>query len=153
MTNPFTNRSMIKDTACFVGRIRELEDIVPRLRTGNCVSIVGDRRIGKSSLLFHLYQTGTLLLEDDSAAFQFTYIDLLDPSVKTAEGFVSTVLYSLGIDYDEEKMAQKPTLWLTRALRANRQKVLPILLIDEFDKVEELPELYNNDFLEALRAG
>ena len=31
MTNPFTNRSMIKDQACFVGRIRELEDIVPRL--------------------------------------------------------------------------------------------------------------------------
>ena len=152
MQNPFTNRSMIKDNTSFVGRVRELDDIVPRLRTGNCVSVVGERRIGKSSLLYHLYQTGNQLLGDERWQFQFVYLDLLDPSVKTAEDFVSSVLTRLGIEFDEDKVAKKPTLWFSRALRANRQKALPILLIDEFDKIVKLPELFNEDFLETLRA-
>lgn len=62
--NPFTNRSMIKQENEFVGRERELTDILARIRNGNPVSVIGERRIGKSSLLYHLYLTGYRRLGD-----------------------------------------------------------------------------------------
>lgn len=49
--NPFTNRGMITKENEFVGREREISDILARIRNGNSVSVVGERRIGKSSLL------------------------------------------------------------------------------------------------------
>ena len=52
--NPFTNRGMITRENEFVGREREISDILARVRNGNSVSVVGERRIGKSSLLYHL---------------------------------------------------------------------------------------------------
>ena len=52
--NPFTNRGMINKENEFVGREREISDILARIRNGNSVSVVVERRIGKSSLLYHL---------------------------------------------------------------------------------------------------
>lgn len=52
--NPYTSRTMIKDPAAFVGRATELRDVYTLLAALQSCSIVGPRRIGKSSLLYHL---------------------------------------------------------------------------------------------------
>lgn len=54
--NPFTYGNPISDPARFFGRSREVEQVFNRLRNaeGESSSIVGGRRIGKSSLLNHL---------------------------------------------------------------------------------------------------
>jgi tRNA A-37 threonylcarbamoyl transferase component Bud32 len=56
--NPYLNRVMIKNPADFFGRQREVTRIFARLDGPDpqSVSIVGDRRIGKSSLLNYVYQ-------------------------------------------------------------------------------------------------
>ena len=52
--NPYTSRTMIKDPTAFVGRAAELHDVYTLLAALQSCSLVGPRRIGKSSLLYHL---------------------------------------------------------------------------------------------------
>jgi len=52
--NPFTNRGVITNEQDFIGREEQLGEIIERLRTLPSSSVVGERRIGKSSLLYHL---------------------------------------------------------------------------------------------------
>lgn len=49
--NPYTNRAAIRNAEAFFGREKELRDIYTRIRGGGSVSLVGERRVGKSSLL------------------------------------------------------------------------------------------------------
>ena len=55
-TNPFTFGNPIRDPARFYGRKEEIRQILNRLRSSahESTSIVGERRIGKTSLLKHL---------------------------------------------------------------------------------------------------
>ena len=46
--NPYAQRGIIRDRTRFVGRERELQQIFSRLQTMQSVSVVGERRIGKS---------------------------------------------------------------------------------------------------------
>jgi len=54
--NPYLNRVMIQDPDQFYGRRREVTRILSRMGSDRpqSVSVVGERRIGKSSLLYHL---------------------------------------------------------------------------------------------------
>ncbi len=52
--NPFFHRGPIRDAAYFCGRQQETQQISGLLRTSQSVSVVGPRRIGKTSLLYHL---------------------------------------------------------------------------------------------------
>ena len=56
LLNPFTFGNPIRDPAHFIGRESKLRQIVNRLRSSahESTSIVGERRIGKTSLLKHL---------------------------------------------------------------------------------------------------
>ena len=56
MLNPYTSRNLIKDGGGFFGRQREIEEIFANLETFQNTSIVGERRIGKSSLLWRISQ-------------------------------------------------------------------------------------------------
>jgi hypothetical protein len=52
--NPFFYRGAIRRVEDFVGREAEINQILGLLRNGQSVSLIGPRRIGKSSLLLHL---------------------------------------------------------------------------------------------------
>jgi hypothetical protein len=52
--NPFYHRGAIRQAADFHGRVAQIEQILGLLRNGQSVSLIGPRRIGKSSLLIHL---------------------------------------------------------------------------------------------------
>lgn len=52
--NPFFHRGAIRHINDFVGRDAEVNQILGLLRNGQSVSLIGPRRIGKSSLLLHL---------------------------------------------------------------------------------------------------
>jgi DNA-binding NtrC family response regulator len=58
LRNPFLNRAMIRSVDQFFGRRRELQRVMARIGAPvpQSVSIVGERRAGKSSLLWHLAQ-------------------------------------------------------------------------------------------------
>ncbi len=65
------------------------------LRTLQSSSVVGERRIGKSSLLYHLAQTGARRIEDER--YRFFYLDLQDARFHTAAGFFRATLKALGV--------------------------------------------------------
>jgi len=52
--NPFYQRAPIRDADSFFNRQQETEQIASLLRVAQSVSITGPRRIGKTSLLYHL---------------------------------------------------------------------------------------------------
>src|SRR5512135_2413324 len=52
-TNLFFHRGPVRDPAYFFGRKQELSRLFDLLNRGQSVSIYGQRRLGKTSLLFH----------------------------------------------------------------------------------------------------
>ena len=114
--NPFTNRGVIKNEADFIGREEQLGEIIERLRTLQSSSVVGERRIGKSSLLYHLAQTGARRIEDGQ--YRFLYLDLQDARFHTAAGFFRVTLERLGVAPDTINGAIKDQQSLNRNLIA-----------------------------------
>jgi hypothetical protein len=53
-TNPFFHRGPIRRREYFFGRTREVEQLLGLVRNDQNVALVGQRRIGKTSLLFHV---------------------------------------------------------------------------------------------------
>jgi AAA+ ATPase superfamily predicted ATPase len=146
--NPFVTGKMIQNPAHFVGRIRESDDIIAKIRGNNAVSIVGERRIGKSSLLSYLKHVCSVqLLERRSV-----YLDFMNIETHTLEDFVYLLLGQLRIEFDEDELNKNPNRTLTRKLRQfNIDNQPPIVFLDEFDKIQDLKTLFNDDFLENLR--
>ncbi len=58
LPNPFTQRGAIRDPGQFFGRQAELNQIFSCIGKMQSVSVVGERRIGKSSLLHYVCQKG-----------------------------------------------------------------------------------------------
>lgn len=80
--NPFTYGNPIRDPSRFFGRVREAEQIFGRLRNPEfeSSSVVGDRRIGKTSLLNYIADPGTRAaygLGGDSCAFVYSDLQMV----------------------------------------------------------------------------
>jgi transcriptional regulator with XRE-family HTH domain len=77
--NPFTYGNPISDPRRFFGRAREVEQIFGRLRNEEfeSSSVVGDRRIGKTSLLNYLADPGVRAAHGlGPEHYNFVYVDL-----------------------------------------------------------------------------
>jgi hypothetical protein len=57
--NPFFHRGPVRDPAYFFGRTREAAYIAELLRAGQSIALSGQRRLGKTSLLFYLSHAET----------------------------------------------------------------------------------------------
>ncbi|MGH9799184.1 MAG: AAA family ATPase [Blastocatellia bacterium] len=153
MLNPFTIGPKIQNPEQFVGRTAELNHIITRLSKQESCSVVGERRIGKSSLLNHLHQTGKQRIGDDS--FRFLYIELTDASTQTVVDFLRTILAALNCPTDCIKDDNKPN----RNLMAFDQEIKTlgergeniVLCLDEFEGLFENPAEFNNAFFNHLR--
>jgi hypothetical protein len=93
--NPYLNRLMIKRRQDFIGRTREVRRIYARLNATppGSMSIVGDRRIGKSSLLNYVYMKQnreTHLERPDSMIMVF--MDLQEETEMTLERFAQKLI-------------------------------------------------------------
>lgn len=85
VTNPYQVGGMIRDREQFVGRDREIREILGRVATMQSVSVVGERRIGKSSLLYHLKDTGSERLRAAGYKdYELRYLDV-QPLVSAEE--------------------------------------------------------------------
>jgi AAA-like domain len=77
--NPFTYGNPISDPRRFIGRSREIEQIFGRLRNEEfeSSSLVGERRIGKTSLLNYLADPGVREAHGlGQGRYSFVYVDL-----------------------------------------------------------------------------
>jgi len=155
--NPYTERAMITDPAMFFGRRAGLEAIFGRLADSQSVSVVGERRIGKSSLLFYLAQPSTYqgraYLPDPGRTI-IAYLDLQELGELTQGEFLTEALSALA---EASGRPMDPVHDTTgdgfrRWIRTTCQEGLRLVLcLDEFEHLARCPHL-DADFFAYLRS-
>lgn len=161
--NPFIVGPPIKDPRLFVGRKDELNTLI------NCmdgaqptsVNIVGERRIGKTSLLYHLERTWAERVRDPDR-FVFTVISMQQNNVCKKRGFFNAVARKL---LNQPSVSNCPDL--VNALSHNsmngsefadamalfeREELLPVLCLDEFEILFKHPKEFDNTFYDGIRS-
>ena len=133
--NPYVERGMIRNPLQFFGRGRELDEIFGRLATMGSVSVVGERRIGKSSLLYRIAQLATDRLGTDYECY-YLYLERV---LSTAE-FYHRACEAL----DEEGDTH---LDFERAIAGKKV----VLCLDEFEQVAG-NRAFGPDFFGVLRS-
>lgn len=139
--NPFFHRGAIRRPEEFHGRQIEISQILGLLRNGQSVSLIGPRRIGKSSLLLHVARPQVrAALELDPPQALFAVIDCQEfggsPPEEIYEALLAELMDSAehaGIEVDE--VARYGTYRsLDRILNhLHRQKTSVVVLLDEFE--------------------
>ena len=156
--NPYFNLSMIHNPDMFFGRTSLLKRFYAALASHQSVSILGKRRIGKSSFLWcsslpEMFNRFSF----DLKSHIFVFLDLHDYLHKTAEDFFHSV--SQQIVEQSAKVANLTLLTEARGAdefgsildQVVRNGFFPVLLLDSFDKVTQ-NEHFGPDFFGFLRA-
>lgn len=139
--NPFFHRGAIRHVEDFVGREAEINQVLGLLRNGQSVSLIGPRRIGKSSLLLHLGHPSVRepfrLSQSD---FLFVLLDCQELAGSPPEEVYELLLDSLleaavqaGLDLE---VAVQPGTYraLDRALQTvHQQGKSVVVMLDEFE--------------------
>lgn len=139
--NPFYHRGAIRHQEDFYGREAEINQILGLLRNGQSVSLIGPRRIGKSSLLIHLCRSEVrqqLALEPPRALF--VLIDCQEfggsPAEELYEALYGGVVDAAAKAGLEIPNSQQPGTYraLDRALhQVTQNNVAVVVLLDEFE--------------------
>ncbi|HJQ24307.1 MAG TPA: protein kinase [Blastocatellia bacterium] len=139
--NPYLNRVAIKDPAQFFGRTREVSKIFSRLTASRpqSISVVGERRIGKSSLLNYVNHPQVRARHlDQPDAYVFAFIDLQQKRRITPAEFFKELFELMAKETgDESLLAEAPSFDAMRALleRFRRRSRKLVILLDEFDAI------------------
>ena len=141
MENPFYHRGAIRRAQDFHNREAEISQILGLLRNGQSVSLIGPRRIGKSSLLIHLSRDqvrAQMQLNPPHALF--VLIDCQEFGGSPPEEIYEALLDGLldaaqdaGINIEAD---QSPGTYraLDRALhQIHKQDTAVVVLLDEFE--------------------
>ncbi len=149
--NPFHWRGTVTDPNAFVGREREINGIFTRLRSMGCLSVIGDRRIGKSSLLF---QASQLVRGALGSGCRAAYVDLLSARYHTLNGLLSGILDELGEEATlrEGASAEKLAAFEARVRGARARGLTPVLFLDEFEALAGHAQEYGDSLLESWRS-
>lgn len=156
--NPFMNRGTITDPEYFFGRTAEIETILERLASLQSTSVVGERCIGKSSLLTHLAQTGAAKMAEPNTCF--AYLDLSNARLHTANGFFQHALSQAGFEPDavngiirEDAKRSTNLIAFTEVLAERKRDGKPVVLcLDEFENVFKHQGEFSEDFFDHLRS-
>ena len=163
--NPFTFGNPIRDPSRFYGRQQEIRQITSRLASSahESTSVVGERRIGKTSLLSFLAHpevSASLGLRPES--YCLVYIDFQGLTDITPHRFWQRVLAKVGRGACDEEIAARFAKFSQREAFdlfdledlfetvADRSLQI-VLLLDEFEYVTQNPN-FTSDFFGGLRA-
>ena len=164
-TNPFTYGNPIRDPSRFHGRREELRQIVNRLRSSarESTSIVGERRIGKTSLLKHLANPQVAQgLGIDPECFCLVYIDFQGLTDITPKRFWERVLRKTARETCDQTLQEEIKSLLDMDTydlfdledlfeKVAETGVTLVLLMDEFEYVTQNTN-FQADFFGGLRA-
>jgi hypothetical protein len=164
MSNPFFHRGPIRDPAYFYGRRHELGQVMSLLGAAQSVSLVAQRRIGKTSFLFHIAQPQVCSgygLDPDQHLF--VYVDCGGLGGLDQPGIYRVLLEEIGdvlldrglpagqletLD-DAQPITYRAFERTLRGLARVGWKL--IFLLDEFERMSRNPHL-DPDFFSGLRA-
>ena len=155
--NPYLNRVAIKDPKQFFGRRREIAKIFSRIGASRpqSISVVGERRIGKSSLLSQIFHPDVRAQHlDASVPFAFLFVDLQQRRHIAPEELFQDILTQLGETLGDSAVEGiAPTFdGIRRSLgRLKQSGIHLVILFDEFDAVTT-NKRFDLDFYSFLRA-
>ncbi|MCI0397990.1 MAG: protein kinase [Chloroflexi bacterium] len=163
--NPFFNRQRITDPSYFFGRQRPLEALYSAIATRQCRSLIGERKLGKSSLLTYLADATTLQAHGlDPERHVFIYVDLEGMSNVSYDEFWPEILDRLesSLPAGQEELRQmsrelslaaEVRFTLVRRLlrRVERAGLTVVLMLDEFESLAA-NEAFNASFYGELRS-
>jgi predicted Ser/Thr protein kinase len=162
VSNPYLSRGPVRDPDMLFGRRHELHEIAAFVAASQSVSIVGPRKIGKTSLIYSLIRPSSwpdLRLEANNL---FVYLDC----EVLGEGAHAEIFGQFAAEMiaalEERGLPQEPALEVaiarpTRltfeaAVRKLNQRGLRVtLILDEFERLSINPQLDVN-FFNALRS-
>jgi hypothetical protein len=146
-SNPFFHRGPVRDPAYFFGREHETSFVADLLRQRQSVAVSGPRRVGKTSLLFHLAHpeiAGSYRLGPDSTCWVYVDGGMLDGLAE--EWFYGAVDRALGGEADALPYPQ----FVVRLRDLAAQNLRVILAIDEFELIAANP-LFGRELFNRLR--
>ena len=155
--NPYGSKGMLRDHSMFFGRVDTLRHIYSEIRDRQCLSLIGSRRIGKSSIL------GLLTLPElqkrlgyDLSHCLFAFIDLEERVQETVEDFFGYVMKQLVAQSQAKVSLQAPQTKDADTFRNFLDEIVsegrhPVLLLDEFDSITTNPR-FDYSFFSLLRA-
>lgn len=155
--NPYLNRVMITNPAEFYGRQRELARIFSRLDAPQpqSVSIVGDRRIGKSSLLAAIADEGNRRrYMSHASSATFVYMDFQGEVAIEEERFINLLIRGLpdGMRSCRGGMQANSYAHLEQAVALlDESGRRLIVLMDEFERITK-NEHFSQRFFSFLRS-
>ena len=160
---PFIAGPKITDPRLFVGRREELRRLATAMAGAQPISVnvVGARRIGKSSLLYHFYQTWEQRVRTP-ARFVVAFLSLQEAAAQTEADLYRAIARSL---LDRPAAHQRADLvaalnrqpldrsGFAEAMKGFRaQNLLPVLCLDEFEALFQHPRQFDDGFYDALHA-
>ena len=139
--NPYLNRVAIQDPDQFFGRAREVSKIFSRIGASRpqSISVVGERRIGKSSLLHYINNSQVRARHfDQPESYAFVFIDLQQKRRLTLIEFFKELFAQLSRETGDKAFKKsQPSFDALRAaletFRKDGRKL--IVLFDEFDAI------------------
>lgn len=162
--NPFQYGNPITEPMRFAGRQLEAREIFSRLGNMESSSVLGERRIGKTSFLKYISHASTVRkfgLDPDRYLFIFVDLQGYDRQ-ETSDSFWRDVLAEIEAQAKDDRLQNtvaetraQPSLG-TRELAdlldsTGRQGQGVVLLLDEFEQVTSNPN-FNLDFFNSLRS-
>jgi serine/threonine protein kinase len=156
-TNPYLNRTMIRRRGDFFGRTHEVRRIYARLNATppGSVSIVGDRKIGKSSLLNHIYSMNNrsqYLERPENMVMVF--LDLQEEKNMTVESFVKILIRMVQLELhgrlEVSTLAYNLDGVKDLVHRLNENHFRIAILLDEFEAITANPN-FSLEFFSFLR--
>ncbi|WYL96057.1 MAG: AAA-like domain-containing protein [Gloeotrichia echinulata IR180] len=171
-TAPFHAGSTITDSRYFIGYQKELDFITARTIAAQptSVNVIGNKRTGKSSLLYHFYQTYEQKIESrgkNPRKYLAVYLSLEQGNCQQQHSFYRVVAEEL------RQIIKKRYNWvnqprsLIEALEANNfdresfyqaidkfrdAGILPILCLDKIETLFRNPQEFDNGFYDNLRS-
>ena len=151
--NPFVNRTVITDINDFHGRQTQLNHISTRLQRMQSASIVGARRIGKSSLLHFLSHGG---LGRAGNQYLFVHLDLQSARCHTLSGFLQTILSKCdcnpSVILNANSKSKNLVAFTDELLIAPKSRQKIVLCLDEFENTFKHPTQFGEDFFDHMRS-
>ncbi len=152
--NPYYHRGPIKEQRYFYGRTRETALALQMVRKGQSVSVTGPRRIGKTSLLFHLCDSsvrGENGFTPEQSLFAYINGEMLGglPRPDVLRVMLEETADQAGQEIDVLRITDHHSFEQgIRALLKPGQQL--VYLIDEFECLAKNPDL-DADFFSFLR--
>ncbi len=156
--NPYLNRVMIKHPSEFFGRSREIRKIYSRLDAPHpqSISVVGDRKIGKSSLLNYIYhpRNRRRYMQNHENAI-FVYLDFQRETEHDVPTFIDFLFNMFayecrdGHDYTKREKSLDQLKAVIEELNAEGKRI--IILMDEFEAITRNKN-FEESFFSYLRS-